>query len=410
MKILICSENFYPSIGGVQEVVLQIATRLKNLNHDVTIATSIRDDRKEKFYNKIKIKEFNIVGNYVFGIKGNKSDYLNFVINSKFDYIFIYAAQQWTFDSLIDIFNQIPAKIIFVPCGFSALYISLFKNYFDKVKKEVSRFHHVVFHTRNYQDFYFLEKHLLKSRYSIIPNGADLFEFGELNSKIYYKKKFNLNDEIVILSNSSLSYDKGQLTLLKILNKLRANKKIILYINANDNFKILNYKTLAISFAKFLYRILFFKEFKLSPNIIYFLIKLKMFTTRFSKKVSVKYVNLHRSDLINLYKASDLFIFTSKVEYCPLVIMESMAAGTAFVSSNVGNVKSLIDENQCGLICETSSHKGINKINYLDLIQKTNYLISNDDVRNQLASNGRKAFLKNYNWDKIFLKYSSLFK
>ena len=241
-----------------------------------------------------------------------------------------------TFDSLIDIFHELKSKLIFVPCGFSALKINLFRSYFEKIKK-IFRFHHV-FHTRDYQDFKFLEKHLIKGHYSIIPNGADLFEFGELEPKNYYKKKFNNLDEIVILSNSSLSYDKGQLSLLRAINKLNANKKTTVYINADFNQdEILNFRKLLVSFAKLIYRIIFFKQFKLSPNIIYYLVKLKEFSTKFSKKISVKYVNLNRSELINLYKASDLFVFTSKVEYCPLVIW-SMATETAFVSSDVGTL------------------------------------------------------------------------
>ena len=122
------------------------------------------------------------------------------------------------------------------------------------------------------------------------------------------------------------------------------------------------------------------------------MVKLKEFSTKFSKKISVKYVNLNRSELINLYKASDLFVFTSKVEYCPLVIMESMAAETAFVSSDVGNVKFLIKENNCGIVCETKIQDGISQISQKDLIDKINYLLSNDNVRDNLALNGRNAF------------------
>ena len=412
MKVLICCENFYPSVGGVQEVIYQLSTRLINTNRKVTVATSFRTDRKSTSYKKILIKEFSVSGNYVLGMKGEVEHYRNFIINSNFDYIFIYAAQQWTLDCLIDVFDSIKTKIIFVPCGFSALGNVFYKNYYNKLKNLIGNIHHIVFHTKYYQDYEFLKKKLIKNKYSIIPNGADLKEFGKMKSQNFYKQKFKHSlDNFIILSNSSLYHNKGHLSLLKIINKMPRNKKIIVYINANyPNDSVNDLFSIIISFAKFFFRIFYYREIKLPPSIIILLIKLKAHQLNFFKNITVKQVNFSRDKLIELYKASDLFIFTSKVEYCPLVIYESMASNTAFVSSNVGNVKSIVDKFDCGLISKTFFNKGLNRIDHQDLSKNVNLLINNDLYRKKKAANGRKAFLKNFNWDRIFLKYEKLFK
>ncbi|MFH1005826.1 MAG: hypothetical protein V1781_10125 [Bacteroidota bacterium] len=48
MKILHTVESYYPSVGGMQEVVKQISEQLVKMGHSVTVATGFHVDRKEK--------------------------------------------------------------------------------------------------------------------------------------------------------------------------------------------------------------------------------------------------------------------------------------------------------------------------------------------------------------------------
>jgi len=55
MNILICSEYFYPSIGGAQKVSQELAINFSIAGHKVTIATSKHLDflkKKENFKKK----------------------------------------------------------------------------------------------------------------------------------------------------------------------------------------------------------------------------------------------------------------------------------------------------------------------------------------------------------------------
>src|SRR5678815_2142269 len=100
MRILFCCESYAPSIGGVQEVMRQVAERLVRRGHDLTVATSRCFERTYRELNGVHIEEFSIAGNLVNGMTGKLNAYRNFVASGHFDVVMIKAAQQWTFDAL----------------------------------------------------------------------------------------------------------------------------------------------------------------------------------------------------------------------------------------------------------------------------------------------------------------------
>ena len=67
-NILICCEFFYPSIGGVQKVVNELAKNFNLYGHNVTIVTSKHLKSlpfKEKLSNKLNVVRFEITGNLI---------------------------------------------------------------------------------------------------------------------------------------------------------------------------------------------------------------------------------------------------------------------------------------------------------------------------------------------------------
>ena len=98
-NILLCCEQYPPSVGGVQEVMRQIAERLAAMGHRVTVATSRHPERgQDVIRNGVRIVSFAVSGNAVKGLSGDIGEYQSFLRNSDFDAILIKAAQQWTFD------------------------------------------------------------------------------------------------------------------------------------------------------------------------------------------------------------------------------------------------------------------------------------------------------------------------
>jgi L-malate glycosyltransferase len=60
MKLLFCCAEYWPSVGGVQEVIRQIAEQMVEAGHDVTVATSTHPARLAKSHNGVGIEEFRV--------------------------------------------------------------------------------------------------------------------------------------------------------------------------------------------------------------------------------------------------------------------------------------------------------------------------------------------------------------
>jgi len=122
MRILLACEFYYPSVGGVQEVMRQVAERLTERGHEVTVVTTYLPERQARVVNGVRIMEFRVAGNLAFGITGGVDAYRNYVLSGDYDLFMIKAAQQLTFDALAPVLDSITKPKVFIPCGFSGLY------------------------------------------------------------------------------------------------------------------------------------------------------------------------------------------------------------------------------------------------------------------------------------------------
>ena len=176
MKILHTVEFYRPSVGGIQEVVRQLSEHLVKLGHDVTVATAKLSDRKKMMMNGVKIVEFDISGNMVRGMKGEIRNYRDYLLNTNFDIITNFAAQQWATDIILPLIESIKAKKVFVPTGFSGLYRPEYKEYFESMKSWLHRYDMTVFLSHDYRDINFAMGCGVKN-ITLIPNGAGEDQF-----------------------------------------------------------------------------------------------------------------------------------------------------------------------------------------------------------------------------------------
>src|SRR5262245_51620052 len=110
MRILFCCQFYAPSIGGVQEVMRQLAERLAARGHDLTVATTKLVNRNFQELNGVKVREFEVSGNQLTGLRGSVVEYARFVTSGSWDVVMINAAQQWTFDALWPVLDKIEAR------------------------------------------------------------------------------------------------------------------------------------------------------------------------------------------------------------------------------------------------------------------------------------------------------------
>ena len=230
MKILICVEFYDPHIGGAEKHCKLIAEYLNKNNYKVEIATSFLKERKKKIINGVRINEFNVKGNFIRGYSGDITNYQNFLINSKFDRIIFYAAQQWSFDLSIEIIDKINSKLILIPCGFSKLQNFFYKPYFFLLRNKLNKFDKIICLSKDYQDYHFCKKYF-KREINIINNGSENIFF----RKKGFRKKFKiLENEIMLLYLSNIKFMKGQDRLINIVKKIRNRKITLIFIHANN--------------------------------------------------------------------------------------------------------------------------------------------------------------------------------
>lgn len=380
MKILHTVENYHPSKGGMQEVVKRISEELVLLGHSVTVATSCNKDRKNKTLNGVKIEDFNISGNMVNGIIGNKNKYLDFIKRGSFDIVTNFAAQQWATDLILEELDSIKSKKVFVPTGFSGLFNQEYEDYFNKMKFYMKKYDMNIFLSDNYRDINFARKNNI-SKIKIIPNGASFKEFSKKPSNNIRKKfKIPKNNKLLIHVGSHTEL-KGHRELIEIFRMLKTNNISLLIIGNTLNKKC---------------------SLKCNISHLFFI---------FDKNKQLIIKDLSRDDTINLLKESDLFIFPSNIECSPIVLFEASASKTPFISTDVGNSKEIIKWLGGGVIMPTIKKR--NGLSYADIHKSAkmiDLLLKDEKKLKRLSINGYEKWKKKFTWEKISRDYESLYK
>jgi glycosyltransferase involved in cell wall biosynthesis len=387
MKILHTVEFYHPLVGGMQEVVKQLSERLVGMGHDVTIATTKLFDRKEDNINGVNIVEFNISGNAVWGLKGEVERYERFLKESNFDIVANFAAQQWATDVALPILSKIKAKKVFVPTGFSGLYVPEYKEYFEKMKGWMKEYDMNVFLSDDYRDVNFAKENGVKKRI-LIPNGAGEDEFLEdLVIDIRAELEIPRND-FLILHVGSHTGVKGHEETIEIFKKTRMRNATLLIVG-NKMSEGGCYETCRNKgklFNKSLFRFLD------------------------GKKIII--AELSRMNTVAAYKAADLFLFPSNIECSPIVLFECMASKTPFLTADVGNSREITTWSQSGVVLPTRKDNSGFGLSHVDVDAGAKILESiakNKIRRNNMQENGFTVWKEKYSWEKIAKEYENLY-
>lgn len=386
MKILHTVESYNPAVNGMQEVVNQISERLVKMGHEVTIATRRIPERTFKELNGVKIIEFDVDGNFVRGMKGEVNRYQKFLLDSNFDIVTNFAAQQWATDISLPILERMKGVKVFVPTGFSGFYQPEFKNYFELMKEWLHKYDMNLFLSDDYRDVNFAKDNGVEKR-MLIPNGADEREFLK-PMDIGIRAKYEIpEDAFLIFTVGSHTGLKGHKEAIEMFRRSKL-KNAVLFINANPTS---------------------------GGCTDYCALQAKEFNKEKANKDSNKRLIVTfppRVDTVNLYKSADLFLFPSNIEASPIVIFEAMAAKTPFLSSDVGNVSEIIKWSNGGKLLPMEK-KDLAGYSYADVAKSTealNEIYSNSEERKQLAESGYKAWSEKYTWEQIVKDYENLYK
>jgi glycosyltransferase involved in cell wall biosynthesis len=385
MKILHTVEYYYPSKGGMQEVVKQLSERLVKYGHEVTVATSKLEKRMKGVINGVRVVEFNVAGNEVDGFCGEVDEYRRFLLESDYNILTNFAAQQWATDAAFSILGDIDAIKVFVPTGFSKLFSPRFEMYFRSMKFWMYEYDMNIFTSNAYRDIKFA-RDIGINKLTFIPNAAAEEEFlGK--STIDIRKGLDIpRNHFLILHVGSHTGMKGHAEAITMFHHLKLKNATLLIIgNPIDNGcqRLCKGKEL---------------RFRLSPK-------------RLSDGKRLRIVSLSRDNTIAAFKEADVFLFPSWIECSPLVLFECLASKTPFLTTDVGNAREIIEWTEAGqLLPSIKKDDGTVRVDIEPSIDIIDEFCHNEKKRRAMAECGFKKWQKQFTWEKIARSYEDLYR
>jgi glycosyltransferase involved in cell wall biosynthesis len=418
----------------------QVAERLAAVGHDVTVATSYLPERDVTSCNGVAIQGFKIIGNAIVGMRGEVGRYRDFVLNFDADAILIKAAQQWTFDALWPILDQIQARKVFIPCGFSRLYEKSFAAYFAQLPDVLRKFDHLIFYAEKYRDIDFVRAHGL-TNYSILPNGANELEF-EAPVDAAFRERIGISDNaFVFLTVGSPIEGKGHLQIAEAFSRIETGgRPATLILNgkwpelsngvggvpgsALSKARVSRLRQAVRQVIRGVNRARRIVDAIWTEGWVSFKIRT---TTKLQQRQAgpgigtwiaranaqvgkqVLCTDLPRGDVVQAFMTADLFVFASLTEYSPLVLFEAAAAGTPFLSVPVGNAEEIAQMTGGGIICAAAKDdRGYVRVLPAVLAREMERCMADPDMLARIGAVGKERWRRMFSWHAIVPRYEAI--
>ena len=382
MKILHTVEFYHPHVGGAQEVVRRISEGLVRRGHEVTVATTKLPARTERVLNGVQIIEFEVRGNAVLGIEGERSRYEAFLRSGSFDIMMNYAAQNWTTDAAFDVIERLDYPAVLVPCGFSALGHPAFAGYFAAMPDVMRRYARIVLHGAGYRDAAFTREHNIRHT-SIIPNGASREEFSAPHAS--FRAKYGIpRDRLLLLSVGSHTGEKGHREAIEAFARAKVGAAVLVIVGNEVGDRSCLPEC---------------RRHARRPWLLSFGLK------------RVLLLDLPRADVVAAYHDADLFLFPSNIECSPIVLFEALASRTPFVATACGNAEEILEWSGGGRIVPTERFEnGLVRAEVAELARILEELAGDAEERRRMAESGYKAWMRRFSWEQIVTEYERVYQ
>lgn len=364
MKVVQVVAYYPPHVGGMQNCVKEISERLAKKGQQVEVFTSDIGCKKGK---------------------------LRPINNLKINYL-----KSWEF-----------AHTAIIPSLFFKLL---------KISKD-SIIHVHIAHAMIPETVFFVSK-IRKIPY-VAHIHADVESTGKMGfllpfyKKIFLRKILNYASKIVVPTKDYIAI---------ISKKYAISKHKIIVIPAGVDLN--NFKNISVKLHNPL-RFLFVSRLSKGKNLRLLIDSFKMILKRYPNSVLkivgdgeekgyveriIKKENLMNSvklcgllvgvELLDVYRESDIFIFTSEYESFGLVLLEAIASGLPVIAPNIESVRTIIKNNKTGILVQPIPEA------YELAAGK---IIDNEDFRLSLIKNAF-SMLKKFSWNKILIRYQQLYK
>jgi len=359
MNILYLSNHL--NVGGITSYILSLAKGLKSRGHNVFVASSSGDCLSKFIQGGISYIPIPIKTKSEIDLKVLFSFFklLKYIKEKNIDIIHVNTRVTQVLGCL---FHRATGKPYISTChGF-------FKPKFSRWlfpcwgKRVIAISQQVSEHLRD--DFKVDE-----AKIRLVHNGIDLnrFSIQNSNTKLATKEKFGLNNAKVVGIIARLSEVKGHIYLIEAMKKVLVkipDAQLLIIGEGKEKKKLLD----------------LIKRLDIEKNVFF-----------------VPSAN----DTIQAFLVMDVFVMPSLKEGLGLSLMEAMAYGLAVVGSNIGGIKTLIQNGENGLLVEPADSNALSRA-ILELLQ--------DNFKAKALGEKARIFIhKNFSLEEMILKTEKVY-
>lgn len=392
MKIAHLIPQFYPHVGGAEVCVHNICSKLSEMGHEaVVITTSSPPENPPKLPYKIEYLWSKTCGMFrrLPWFIGNS--YLHYELarlQKKYSFDLWQVTNGWPLGAFaIDFFKAHKIPCVLRCCGDDIqkceqiqygvrLNLSI-----DKIIQEkYPLFSSFVALTSSVKSEYQILG-ISNDKICIIPNGVDTCKFSKLTEKRKneIRKSLQLKDPNLplILTVGRYHPKKGFDIIPKVVELLSQRNIVLNWVVVGRNTK-----KILENYCK-----------DRNDNIY----PIENFSATFSNEL----FELPPKKLIELYCASDIFVFPTLLETFGMVLVEAMAAGLPIITTNAPGVRDVVIDGKEGLVAPIADEKA--------LADKIETLLKNSLLRQKLTRTSLESS-KKYDWNNVCHQYLDLYK
>jgi glycosyltransferase involved in cell wall biosynthesis len=360
-------------LDGVAEVVRNISERLAQRGHEVHVATSaVGSSSSYEELGGVHVHRFSVRGNLAFGTPGQIEEYRRFVRSEDWDLLVNHCLRVWPTDALLSEIGSYPWPSVLVTHGILAAN-DVFPAYYFEIARYLSTYAKWVCVSNASGEVSLAEKLNLPAP-QVITNGLNMAEWS--CPPLHLRELWNVGNApwVVNVSNHYGNHHKNHPVLFELARRLKSDDVRVTHIGNSHRASRWNLGALGVRGGCF------------------YACRAKAL---FSDSLELR-TNVSREQVVSAIQEADVVVSTSRWEANSLVLLESMAAGTPWVSFDVGSAR----ENRGGVVARDLD----------EMRQVVSELSRNPELRRSLGEAGRAQIVAKHNWDSIVDQYEQVYE
>lgn len=376
---------------GVAQACSILAEGLVNKGWQVTVATSQYSDdglpnlSVTENVNGVTIERFKIKSYHggKININTEESRYINYIKNGSFSIIISQCWDAWTTTLLHKVINDLNFLKVMVSHGYGkhvyiwswrttlgfGTWLRGLKWTFQNLPRMIKSYDKIIFLSDKKGCGRFFDKTMASlighSGIEVVPNSIDQSLFDGDDDT--FRTIHGIGPGPMVLCVANYSEGKNQKLATQIFLKANVPRSTLVFIGSNLN----SYGREALQYSLN------------SRN------KSKECRVIFLEKIA-------RKDIISAYKTTDIVLLTSRAETQPIVLIEAMAAGKPWISTNTG----CVDRMEGGIVC----------LSHNELLVALKNLMNSPASRELLGAEGLFAARNQYASNRCVMKYDSILR